>query len=627
MNDITPFAQANFRNQKRQFGIKTDDRRRHAYVIGKTGMGKTNMLENMVVADLRAGNGLAVVDPHGEFAEKMLDFIPASRINDVVYFNPSDMNYPIAFNILEEVDAANRPLVASGVVGVFHKLWAESWGPRLEYVLRNAILGLMEYPDATLLGVMRILIDKEYRKKVVAEIKDPVVRSFWVDEYSKYPDKFQAEAVAPIQNKVGQFLTSPIIRNIVGQPHSSFDMRKVMDEKKILIMNLSKGRIGEDNSKLLGAMMITKIQLAAMSRIDMPEQDRNDFYLYVDEFQNFATESFANILSEARKYRLDLILAHQYIEQLDETVRAAIFGNVGTIISFRVGAEDAEILEKEFSPEFTAEDMVNLAKYNIYLKLMIDGVASRAFSADTLPPIIPTELSQREAIIDFSRNKYANSRIEVEKVITAGAIESAVAEMKRTSENFAGDDGSRKESYSVSDEAKKMFDARCAICGKAIQVPFKPDPKKLCYCKEHLEMIKNKSIPASPQPHQNFSQAPQRRPEASEMSRQVRDQKFDYNTQAPVQLPAEKIKEVSLKEVIQSESQKFGAREKMIPPKIRKEVNLGELKKNMEGIKRKEENLPQQHLEEKNKIDEAVQVKSDNQNKGSLNPGERITFE
>src|SRR3989339_263019 len=234
MNDITPFAQANFRNQKRQFGIKTDDRRRHAYVIGKTGMGKTNMLENMVVADLRAGNGLAVVDPHGEFAEKMLDFIPASRINDVVYFNPSDMNYPIAFNILEEVDAANRPLVASGVVGVFHKLWAESWGPRLEYVLRNAILGLMEYPDATLLGVMRILIDKEYRKKVVAEIKDPVVRSFWVDEYSKYPDKFQAEAVAPIQNKVGQFLTSPIIRNIVGQPHSSFDMRKVMDEKKIL---------------------------------------------------------------------------------------------------------------------------------------------------------------------------------------------------------------------------------------------------------------------------------------------------------------------------------------------------------------------------------------------------------
>ena len=635
MNDITPFAQTNFRNQKRQFGIKTDDRRRHVYTIGKTGMGKTNMLENMVVSDLRAGNGVAVVDPHGEFAEKMLDFIPASRVNDVVYFNPADMDYPIAFNILEEVDAVNRPLVASGVVGVFHKLWAESWGPRLEYVLRNAILGLMEYPDATLLGVMRILIDKEYRKKVVAEIKDPVVRSFWVDEYSKYPDKFQAEAVAPIQNKVGQFLTSPTIRNIVGQPHSSFDMRKLMDEKKILIMNLSKGRIGEDNSKLLGAMMITKIQLAAMSRIDMPEIDRNDFYLYVDEFQNFATESFGNILSEARKYRLDLILAHQYIEQLDETVRPAIFGNVGTIISFRVGAEDAEALEKEFSPEFLAEDIVNLAKYNIYLKLMIDGMASRAFSAETLPPISPTEVSQRAAIIDLSRQKYATPRVKVEELIMSNALEGSVSGAIKTSETVQGEDVAKRGGQFISDDENKMFDARCAICGKAIQVPFKPDPKKLCYCKEHLEMIKNKSLPAdrhglpahavdSPRPRPVEAGTPIRRPIP-----QAQDQKFERPVQAPQASveKVEKIKEISLKEAVRTESQKFGAREKIVPPRIRKEVNLSELKKNMEGIKRSENNLPEQRLEEKNKIDEAAQIKSDDQNKGSLSPGERISFE
>jgi CxxC-x17-CxxC domain-containing protein len=636
MNDITPFAQTNFRNQKRQFGIKTDDRRRHVYIIGKTGMGKTSMLENMVVSDLRAGNGVAVVDPHGEFAEKMLDFIPASRVNDVVYFNPADRDYPIAFNILEEVDAINRPLVASGVVGVFHKLWAESWGPRLEYVLRNAILGLMEYPDATLLGVMRILIDKEYRKKVVAEIKDPVVRSFWVDEYSKYPDKFQAEAVAPIQNKVGQFLTSPIIRNIVGQPHSSFNMRKLMDEKKILIMNLSKGRIGEDNSKLLGAMMITKIQLAAMSRIDMPEIERNDFYLYVDEFQNFATESFANILSEARKYRLDLILAHQYIEQLDETVRSAIFGNVGTIISFRVGAEDAELLEKEFTPEFIAEDLVNLTKYNIYLKLMIDGVASRAFSAETLPPITPTEPSQKAAIIDFSRNKYATSRVEVEKLISSGTIENIAAEIKKISENIINEDNNRRTILNETNETKKMFDARCAICGKAIQVPFKPDPRKLTYCKEHLEMIKNKPLPTGqfhqePHPSEDRQAMPIGR-QAMPTGRQARDQKFERPVQAPrAQAPAEKIKEISLQKAIKTEPQKFNTREKIIPPKIKKEINLSELRKNIENIKRPDENLrePDNKTEdkiEKNKIEEDVQTKSDNQNKGSLNPGERITF-
>ncbi|HEB01417.1 MAG TPA: DUF87 domain-containing protein, partial [Candidatus Portnoybacteria bacterium] len=372
---ITTFAETNFRNQKRKFGIKIDDRRRHVYVVGKTGMGKTVLLENMAIQDIQSGRGIAVIDPHGEFAERVLDFVPTDRINDVVYFNPADLDYPIGFNAIEKVSSEHRHLVASGLVGVFQKIWADSWGPRLEYVLRNTILALLEYPGSTLLGIMRMLVDKAYRKKVISNVKDPVIKSFWVEEFAKYPDRFLIEAVAPIQNKVGQFLSSPLIRNIVGQTKSKIDLREIMDKQKILIVNLSKGRVGEDNSALLGAMIVTKLQLAAMSRVNIPEEERKDFYLYVDEFQNFATESFANILSEARKYRLDLIIAHQYITQMLEPVRDAVFGNVGTLIAFRVGAADAEFLEKEFEPEFNMNDLVNLTKYNVYLKLMIDGVA------------------------------------------------------------------------------------------------------------------------------------------------------------------------------------------------------------------------------------------------------------
>ncbi|MBI2624527.1 type IV secretion system DNA-binding domain-containing protein [Candidatus Parcubacteria bacterium] len=416
-SEITLFAETNFRNERRRFGIKTDDRRRHMYVIGKTGTGKTSMITNMVIADILSGKGVGVVDPHGEFAEEMLDFVPSSRVNDVVYLNPADLNHPIAFNVLEKVAPEHRHLVASGVIGVFKKLWADTWGPRLEYVLRNAILALLEYPGSTLLGIMRMLIDKEYRKKVVDKISDPIVRSFWVDEYSKYPDRFQAEAINPIQNKVGQFLTSPLIRNIVGQTKSAINMREVMDGQKILILNLSKGRVGEDNSQLLGALLITKLQLAAMSRVDIPEFERKDFYLYVDEFQNFATQSFTNILSEARKYRLALILAHQYVEQLPEEVAAAVFGNVGTLISFRVGATDAEFLEKEFEPDFTMNDLVNLKNRYIYLKLMIDGVASRAFSATTLDKYPHPETSHRDKIVRISRERYATDRAEVEAKI------------------------------------------------------------------------------------------------------------------------------------------------------------------------------------------------------------------
>jgi hypothetical protein len=401
------------------------------YVIGKTGMGKTNLLENMAIADIRAGRGVGIVDPHGEFAEKLLDFIPENRIDDVIYFNPADLNHPIAFNALEQVDVEYRHLVASGIMGVFKKIWPDVWSARMEYILNNTLLALLEYPGSTLLGIMRMLAEKEYRKKIVDNLKDPVVKAFWINEFARYTQRLETEAVAAIQNKVGQFVANPLIRNIVGQTHSAIDMRKVMDEGKILIVNLSKGRIGEDNSALLGAMMITKLQLAAMSRVDLPTEKRRDFYLYVDEFQNFSTESFANILSEARKYRLDLILAHQYIEQLHEKVRAAIFGNVGTLVCFRVGAEDAEFLEKEFLPEFNANDLVNLTKYNIYVKLMIDGVASKPFSAETLEPAEMAPETFRDVIVENSRNKYGVSRQTVEeKIATEWAAEAEIVEEK-----------------------------------------------------------------------------------------------------------------------------------------------------------------------------------------------------
>ncbi|MDP3964611.1 MAG: type IV secretion system DNA-binding domain-containing protein [bacterium] len=417
-DEITLFGETNFRHQRRRFGIKLDDRRRHMYVIGKTGMGKTTLLENMILSDIQAGHGLAVVDPHGDLAEKILDYIPAHRINDVVIFNPSDVDFPIAFNVLESVNPMHRHLVASGLISVFKKIWADSWGPRLEYVLRNTILSLLEYPGSTLLGITRLLVDNKYRKKVIEKLNDPILKAFWQDEYGAYSNQFRTEAISPIQNKVGQFLSSSIIRNIVGQTKSSIDMREIMDEGKILLLNLSKGRIGEDNSALLGAMMITKIQLAAMSRVDIPEDERKDFFLYVDEFQNFATESFANILSEARKYRLDLIIAHQYIEQLEEEVSAAVFGNVGTLISFRVGAADAEFLEKEFEPVFMQNDLVNLNKFELYLKLMIDGVASEPFSARGLPPIaIEANPGNREKVIKVSRERYAIDRAIIEDKI------------------------------------------------------------------------------------------------------------------------------------------------------------------------------------------------------------------
>ncbi|NCN95032.1 type IV secretory system conjugative DNA transfer family protein [Candidatus Wolfebacteria bacterium] len=419
MDDITIFAKTNFRNRQTRFGIKNDDRRRHMYIIGKTGMGKTNLLETMVVSDIRAGKGVGVVDPHGEFAERILDFVPENRLDDVIYFNPADIDWPIAFNPLERIDIEHRHLVASGIMGVFKKIWPDVWSARMEYILNNSLLSLLEYPSSTLLGIMRMFSDKEYRRKITENLEDPIIKAFWLNEFAKYTQRLETEAVAAIQNKVGQFVSNPLIRNIIGQNHSAFDIRKVMDEGKILIINLAKGKIGEDNSALLGALMITKLQLAAMSRVDTEEKKRRDFYLYVDEFQNFSTESFANILSEARKYRLDLILAHQYIEQLDEKVQAAIFGNVGTLTCFRVGAEDAEFLEKEFLPEFSATDLVNLSKYGVYLKLMIDGVASKPFSAETLEPLKPDVESLKDVIIENCRRRFSTSRKAVEEKIAS----------------------------------------------------------------------------------------------------------------------------------------------------------------------------------------------------------------
>lgn len=424
-NEITIFAETNFRNQRRKFGIKTDDRRRHMYLIGKTGMGKSTLMENMIIEDIRQNRGVAVVDPHGDLVEKIVKFIPNDRINDVIYFNPSDTEYPIAFNILEKVDPEYKHLIAYGLVGVFKKIWADSWGPRMEYILTNTILALLEYPGSSLLGIMRMLVDKKYRKKVVAKLTDPVVKTFWTEEYANYSEKFRTEAIAPIQNKVGQFLASSIIRNIVGQSQSTIDMRQLMDGEKILLMNFSKGRIGEENSALLGAMMITKIQLAAMSRVDIPEIQRKDFYLYVDEFQNFSTESFAGILSEARKYRLNLIMAHQYIEQLSDEVKASVLGNVGTIVCFRIGATDAEELEPEFSPLFTAANLVNIPKYNFYIKLMIDGVSSDPFSAIGLPPAAG-ENDNLQKVIKVCRERYAHpKRIVEEKILRWSGVEVA----------------------------------------------------------------------------------------------------------------------------------------------------------------------------------------------------------
>jgi len=417
---ITFFAKTDARGKQVPFGIKAKDRQRHMYVVGKTGMGKSTLLENMAAQDIQNGEGMAFIDPHGSAAETLLDYVPEHRINDVVYFAPFDLDNPVSFNVMEDVGPDKRHLVVSGLMSTFKKIWVDAWSARMEYILTNALLVLIEYPDTTLLSVNRLFSDKAYRNQVVDYCKDPAVKAFWTEEFANYTDRFAAEALPAIQNKIGQFTGNPLIRNIIGQPHSSFDIRKIMDEKKILIMNLSKGLVGETNANLLGSMLTTRIYLAAMSRADLPVEKMRtmpNFYFYVDEFQSFANATFANILSEARKYHLNLIIAHQYIEQMEEEVRDAVFGNVGTTVSFRVGPFDAETLETVFTPRFLATDLVNLGFAQIYLTLMIDGIGSQPFSAVTLPPVERPQMSCKGMVIAASRKNNARPREEVEKII------------------------------------------------------------------------------------------------------------------------------------------------------------------------------------------------------------------
>ncbi len=417
---ITYFATTHTRGKREMFGIRAIDRGKHVYVIGKTGMGKSTMLENMAIQDIQNGEGIAYIDPHGSTAEKLLDFVPHERIKDVVYFAPFDTDYPIGFNVMEDVGFDKRHLVVSGLMGAFKRIWVDAWSARMEYILQNVLLALLEYPGATLIDVNRMLVNKAFRTAVIEKITDPIVKDFWTVEYATYTDRYTQEATPAIQNKVGQFVSNPLIRNIVGQSKSSFDLRKMMDEKKIFIVNLSKGRMGESNAALLGSMLTVKIYLAAMSRADEPAARMNALprcYFYVDEFQSMMNEAFADILSESRKYKLALTLANQYIEQMEENVRNAVFGNVGTLITFRVGPFDAEVLTTVYEPTFEAEDLVGLGLGQIYLTLMIDGVGSAPFSAETIPPIESPHVSYREDIIHHTRNAYGRPRIQIEQLI------------------------------------------------------------------------------------------------------------------------------------------------------------------------------------------------------------------
>ena len=416
--EILGIGKTTFREEHQKFGIKTADRRNHVYIIGKTGTGKSTLLKNMVIQDMRHNHGVALIDPHGDLVEDLLNFVPKTRTNEVVYFNPADTANPIGINILEVKGEDEKHLVASSLISVFRHLWKDFWGPRLEHILYNSVLALMDTPGNTLLGVYRLLVDDEFRKLIVGNIKDPVVRMFWIEDYAKYDPRFRKEIIAPVQNKIGQLLTSTPLRNIVGQAKSSVDFGFVMEQKRILLVNLSKGKIGEDKSNLLGSTIVTKLYLAALERQNFAEEIRKDFYLYIDEFQNFSTDIFPSILSEARKYRLNLNIAHQYLYQLPDSIKHAVFGNVGTIISFRVGSYDAKELAEEMKPVFTSEDLEQLDNHHISLRLLIDGKMSRAFSAVTLPAIEKTgDEAERETIVRVSRERFTVPRDAIEEKI------------------------------------------------------------------------------------------------------------------------------------------------------------------------------------------------------------------
>lgn len=497
--DLTYLGITTYRDKNQLFGIKRKDRRQHVYILGKSGTGKSVLMFNMMIQNIKNGEGVCVVDPHGELVEGILSSIPKERMKDVIYFNPADTEYHIGFNVLELVDPKYKHLVASGLMGIFTKIWANAWSARMEYILNNCILALLDTPGTTLLGIPRMLVDKDYRQKIISNLKDPVIKAFWVHEYEAWQDKFRNEAIAPIQNKVGQFLSTSIIRNVVGQSKSTINIFDIMNQGKIFLVNVSKGRIGEDNSALLGGMIITKIQLAAMERVRIPEENRKDFYLYVDEFQNFVTDAFAGILSEARKYRLNLTVAHQYTAQLisdkSSAVRDAVFGNVGTMIVFRVGADDADFLEKEFEPEFTPQDIVSLPNYKIYLKLMIDGVTSRPFSAKTLPPLAESGNIEIEAeVIKNSQELYCRTKEEIEREINNWSGMSLGDDDGNSNAPRQSSSGSGGYGGGSNGGTFEKFDAVCSLCGKQCTVPFKPDSGRPVYCKECVAKIKSGEV-------------------------------------------------------------------------------------------------------------------------------------
>jgi DNA helicase HerA-like ATPase len=385
-SEVTVFAQATFRNRLVAFGIKRSDRRAHMYILGKTGTGKSTLLESLMLDDMRKSFGFALLDPHGDLVKRIKARIPWSRRDDVIDFDAADSNQPYGFNPLANIPIDKRPLACSGLLQVFKHLWSDSWGPRLEHILRNSLLTLLDYPNSTLSDILKLLSDKDFRKKVIPFISNQQIKDFWIKEFDKYSERFRTEAIAPIQNKVGAFLSHPILQKILTKPEKPLSLRKIMDEGKILLVNLAKGSLGEDTSNLLGSLLISRFDLAALSRANIPEDERQDYTLFLDEFHNFTTQSLVLMLSELRKYRLSLVLAHQYLTQLEPNIKDAILGNVGTIIIFRIGAMDAEVFAQEFAPEFKLRDFTNLPNYYIYLKMMIDGKISNPFSAVTLPP-------------------------------------------------------------------------------------------------------------------------------------------------------------------------------------------------------------------------------------------------
>jgi hypothetical protein len=414
--DISPIAATNFRGHNTMFGMPRIDRGRHLYIIGQTGVGKSGMLELLTISDIYSPYGFAVIDPHGDYAQNILRRIPPERAGDVLYFNPADVDFPVAFNPMEVYDPKLKTHTCSELIGVLKRMF-ESWGPRLEYILRYSILALLDYPNATMLDITRMLTEKKFRTDVLKYVLDPVVRNFWTIEFASWNDKFAAEAVAPVLNKVGAFTANPLVRNIIGQSKSSFNIRQIMDERKILIVNLSRGLVGEDNASLLGALLVTKIQLAAMSRADIPAEERSPFYLYVDEFQNFATDSFATILSEARKYGLNLTVANQYIAQMPMEVKDAVFGNVGSIIAFRMSADDARTMTKYFEPKFTEFDLVHMHNRHFVISMTIEGEKIQAFSAISLN-LPPHTVDNSSAIVANSRKNFAISREYVERYVS-----------------------------------------------------------------------------------------------------------------------------------------------------------------------------------------------------------------